>query len=110
MDFLQKIGFSYARLEEMGIVSPVTYVDCQYKKSTTFGDVVDIDVSIEEFKGIRLKLSYIMKLCDGNTVCIAHSEHAFLNTAGMPVRLKKDFPHFYEAIASLSKNDNACKS
>ena len=40
IDFLAQIGWSYARLEELGILSPVTAVDCRYKASTTFDDQV----------------------------------------------------------------------
>ncbi|MBP1554347.1 MAG: acyl-CoA thioesterase, partial [Oscillospiraceae bacterium] len=44
IDFLGKIGCGYDKIEAMGIISPVTAVDCRYKSTTTFGDVVTIDV------------------------------------------------------------------
>ena len=61
MDFLAKIGWNYEKLEEMGIISPVTAVEYKYKSSTTFADVVTISVWIEEFKGVKLKLKYKME-------------------------------------------------
>ena len=59
VDFLEKTGWSYAKLEEEGIVSPVTAVECKYRQSTTFPDTIDIEVLVEEFKGVRLKLKYV---------------------------------------------------
>ncbi len=98
IDFLAQIGWSYAKLEEEGIVSPVTAAACSYKKSTTFSDAVDIEVIVAEFKGVRLKLRYVMRNEDGEIVCEGDSEHCFLNAQGAPVRLKKEYPGFYEAL------------
>ena len=53
IDFLSKIGWSYAKLEEEGIISPVIAVECKYMQSTTFGDTVDIEVTVKEFKGVK---------------------------------------------------------
>lgn len=100
VDFLKKIGWDYDKLEEIGVISPVTKIDCKYKNNTTFADRVTIVVSVEECKGVRLKLAYEMKKQDGSNVCEAHSEHCFMNEKGQVLNLKKDFPAFYEAIVS----------
>ena len=98
IDFLSKIGWNYAKLEESGIISPVVAVECKYMRSTTFGDTVDIEVTVKEFKGVKLKLKYSMKNNKGNTVCEACSEHCFLDGKGVPVRLNKKYPLFYNAL------------
>ena len=61
IDFLDQIGWSYAKMEEEEIISPVLAVDCRYKHSTTFSDEVSVTVKVKEFKGVRLILEYIMK-------------------------------------------------
>ncbi len=101
IDFLKQIGWSYEKLEEEGIVSPVVSVDCRYKQPTTFMDVVDIEVTVKEFMGVKLKLEYIMKNAAGKVVCEAASEHCFLNTQGRPVRLNKEYPDFYDVLMEL---------
>ena len=101
VDFLSKIGWDYAKLESMGIISPVTSIHCSFKESTTFSDVVRILVKIEEYKGVRLKLSYQMEKDDGKTACVASSEHCFLNSSGRPIRMNKEFPEFHEKLLSL---------
>ncbi|MCM1046981.1 MAG: acyl-CoA thioesterase [Clostridiales bacterium] len=98
IDFLSQIGWSYAKLEEEGIISPVVSVECKYMKTTTFMDAVDIEVSVREFKGVKLKLKYIMKNSKGDTVCEAGSEHCFLNEKGIPIKLHKEYPLFYNAL------------
>jgi len=103
VDFLSQIGWNYARLEEMGIISPVINVNCDYKKTTTFSDRITIKVSVKEFKGVKLFLSYEMKNEGGDIVCTASSAHAFLTRDGKPVRVQKEYPEFYKALSELAK-------
>lgn len=98
IDFLSRIGWSYAKLEEEGVFSPVVAVECKYMKPTTFPDTVNIEVVVREFKGVKLKLKYIMKNDKGDTVCEACSEHCFLNERGTPIRLNKEYTLFYDAL------------
>ncbi len=101
VDFLSQIGWDYARLEEMGIISPVLSVTCDYKKTTTFSDQVSINVSIKEFKGVKLYLAYEMKDKDGNVVCQGTSSHAFLNTEGKPIRMKHEYPELFDTLCKM---------
>ncbi len=105
VDFLDSIGWSYKKLEELGIISPVIALDGKYKKSTTFGDVVSIDVKIREFKGVKLKLVYEMTNQDGEAVFEGHSEHCFLNSKGRPIMIKTAYPGFYDAIMEKLAED-----
>lgn len=98
VDYLERIGWPYTRLEEEGIISPVIAVDAKYKKSTTFNDVVDIEVWIEEFKGVKLKLGYKMVNQNGEGVCDGHSEHCFLTREGRPMMIRDSYPGFYKAL------------
>lgn len=100
IDFLDQLGIGFDKLEADGIVSPVIGIDCEYKKTTTFPDVINIDVNIKEFKGVKLTLSYEMKNNNGEVVCIGQSRHCFLNKEGMPVRLSKEQPKLYEILTN----------
>ena len=102
VDFLSQIGWDYARLEDMGIISPVINVNCDYKKTTTFADKIYIKVSVKEFKGVKLFLSYEMKNEDGVVVCTATSSHAFLTKEGKPIRVQKEYPEFYKTLSELA--------
>ena len=104
-DFLINHGFDYAKLEEMGIISPVVSIECKYKATTTYPDIIDIFVSVEEVKAAKIRFKYIMKKEDG-TVCIeAASEHCFITKDGKIARLKKDFPEFFEAMQKLAETE-----
>lgn len=102
VDFLDRIGYGYARLERDGILSPVIGVECQYKHPTTFDDRVEITVGVQQFKGIRLTIGYTMtNAATGETVLTGKTTHCFTDRTGKPVILKKQFPEFDAKLKSL---------
>ena len=100
IDFLSQIGWDYKKLEDMGVISPVTAVECKYKVSTTFSDLITISVEVEEFKGVKLKLKYEMKKNDV-LVCEGYSEHCFFNNDGNILNLRREYPEFYSTLTNL---------
>ena len=105
IDFLEQIGFSYDKLEKDGIILPVIAVECDYRMSTTFGDNIEIQVEIEEFKGVKLVIKYTMKNANTNEiVLIGRTKHCFLNKDNKPIILKKDFPEFDKKLKNLTMN------
>lgn len=99
IDFLDKIGCGYSVVEKEGIVSPVISVECKYKHPTTFDDVVMIDVSIKEYKGVKLVLEYkITNEKTGDLVLTGKTMHCFTDANGKLVNLKKALPHIDEKL------------
>ncbi|MBQ7718491.1 MAG: acyl-CoA thioesterase [Clostridia bacterium] len=102
MDLFEQMGFPFARLEEMGAISPVVSVSCEYKSPTKFDDKIGIKVEVEEFKGVRLFLKYTVFNAETNvTAAIGHSSHCFVDSDNKPVVLKKHFPEFDAALRNL---------
>ena len=103
VDFLKQLGWDYAKLEEMGIASPVTKIECQYKVPTTFEDELRITVLVKECNGIRIHFLYKMINQYGVVVCTATSEHCFVSNEGRILRVDKEFPEFYETMKAKSE-------
>ena len=105
VDFLKNIGWDYSKLEEMGIMSPVIAVNCKYKLSTTFEEMISIEINVAEYNGAKLTLKYIMTNPEGKTVCEAVSEHCFVNSSGKLIRMKKEYPGFHNLLTSLAEGN-----
>ena len=105
IDFMDQMGFPYARMEAEGVMSPVRALSCQYKKPCTFGDEIAIEVGVEAFNGVVLTIVYNMRRAGSDEViCTAQSEHVFLNKSGGFVRMRRDMPEFCAALeAQISK-------
>ena len=102
ISFLKNAGFPYEKFEEEGVISPVVSITCDYKKTTTFPDELEIEVSVLEISPVKFKLQYQMNV-DGTLVCSATSTHCFLSSDGRPVSIKKQYPEFYEALNQLKE-------
>lgn len=103
VDFLNHIGYGYARLEQEGILSPVIGIECRYQHPTTFDDVVEIAVGVAEFRGVRLVIEYTMtNLVTGEPVLTGRSTHCFTDSKGSPVILKKQSPEMDALLKSLA--------
>lgn len=97
VDFMEQLGFGYERMEEAGVFSPVMSVSCDYKRPTTFADIVDVEISIAELGKLKVKFAYKMT-CRGVLVAQASSLHCFLNANGRPVAVEDHFPEFHKAL------------
>lgn len=102
MHFLTALGYPMTRLEAEGITSPVVSVQCDYKKTTTYDDVLAIGVVVEAYSGVKLTLSYEMTRADtGELVATATSSHCFLNAQGRPIALRKHAPDLDALLRTL---------
>ncbi len=96
IDWMDQLGYGFDRMEAEGIVSPVVGVSCNYKKSTTFKDVIEITVKVKQLSEVKLVIAYDMRV-DGKTVCTGETVHCFFD-GGRPAVIKERFPSLYEAM------------
>ena len=96
IDWLDQLGFGFEKIEAENVFSPVIAVTCEYKRPTTFKDVVDIEVGITKMSEMKFEFSYIMRV-DGKVVCTAKSSHCFIEN-NRPVAISKRLPEFFKAL------------
>ena len=58
--FLREIGWPYEKIEEEGIISPVTSISCDYKATSTFADEISIEINVKSVKSAKLSFVYYM--------------------------------------------------
>ena len=98
IDFFDRLGWSYQKFEGEGVISPVTAIECKYRQTTTFPEDVCISVAVDSFRGLKLKLRYIMTNSAGKVVCEASSEHCFIGRDGRFIRISKEYPEFWQVL------------
>ncbi len=101
--FLREIGWPYERIEEEGIISPVTSLSCEYKATSTFADEISMEISVKGVKSASLSFEYRMLNQDGIIVCTAVSEHSFMSKEGEFVNLKRYYPLFFDLLKEQSE-------
>ena len=100
VDFLEKVGFSYNKMEELGVMIVVLGASCEYKFSARFGDRVIIIPKIAEFNGFKLTVTYrVLNKADGTLLATGETKHCFTDLKLKPIRTKKDFPDIYKVFS-----------
>ena len=90
--YMDQMGFSYKKVEKMGVISPVVEISVTYKKQVFFDDDIQIRVSIRKYNGISLEFNYEFFNTTRNEICtVAYSRHCFLKD-GKLISVKKELP------------------
>lgn len=55
---MSRMGFSYKKVEELGVISPVVEISVAYRKQVFFDDEIWIRVGIKQYNGISLEFNY----------------------------------------------------
>lgn len=111
VDFMEQLGWPYAKMEQLGVMSPVTALNLKYIAPTTFDDRVQVNVFVKAFNGVKLIIRYEMVKLGGSpaggeepvTVLSGESEHVFLNGEGRFVRLRRELPEFHQLLMDLAE-------
>lgn len=92
IDWLDKIGIGFDKLEEMGISSPILSVNCKYKNGSTFGDSIEIKTKVTKYNGVKITISYEMtNIKTKEIVATGDTELCFINLkTRKPIILKKE--------------------
>jgi acyl-CoA thioester hydrolase len=93
VDLLEQLGYGFARQEQDGIISPVIAVNCQYKHTSTFDDVIRINTKIVAYNGVKLTVSYTMTNDKtGQLLLTGTTEHCYTSPDGRPIILRHQNP------------------
>lgn len=99
VDFLERIGLPYEKMEEKGIFSPVLEIECRYEKSVCFGENAEIKTELVELGNVKFAFKYrIINPETGEEKAAGTSRHCFINSKGKPVSLKKELPEEFEKL------------
>jgi len=82
---LKEYGFPYLELEKKGFRLPVLSVNVKYKKPAIYDDILTIETTMAEKPTLRISLNYRV-LRDEEHLATASTQHAFINTDGLPIR------------------------
>lgn len=102
LDMMEQCGLGYRKIEDTGIIIPVTFVDCQYIKPLQYDDAIRIESHFTKYNGIKMEVSYEIYQEDTGELCTTgKSGHCFLNREMKPIRMKREYPEIYQKLSSL---------
>ena len=102
LEFFKGLGFDYFECEKKGMISPVVGLNnIKYKRPSTAGDIIDIDVSVKSVTLVTFTIQYTMKIKD-TVIFTGESEHCLLGKDGKIIPLgDKRVKEFTEKLKDL---------
>ena len=105
--WLEELGISMERLEELGYTIPTLEVNCKYKHHVTSGDIITIEPKVTEYNGVRMTVSYnVIDKKTGRDVIEAWTKHCFTSRELKPVNMKKQNEKIHEIFEKLRDENN----
>lgn len=103
---IRDLGFSYAAMEEEGIISPVIDIQVSYKKPLRYGDIAIVNTWIEHYDGLRVIYGYEILTPTNELAVSANSTHVCVKKNSFrPIQIRKVYPDWHEAYEKAKKSE-----
>jgi len=99
LDWLNALGFSYAKMEESGVLLPVYQIDIKYKNPIKFGDEISVRTTLRNIPTTRVIFEY--EISNSHSLVCATAELTLVFTDAKTFRPRKPIPEFLEKCKSL---------
>tara|TARA_B110000263_G_scaffold232500_1_gene228606 strand:+ start:42 stop:440 length:399 start_codon:yes stop_codon:yes gene_type:complete len=87
LEWLSKIGISYSKIENDGIIMPVVNASLDYKAFAFFDDELTIRIKLITPPTSRIIFHYEIKNQNGKIICLANTTLCFLdNVSRKPIK------------------------
>ena len=97
-EYFDSAGFSYAKTESLGVMSPVTGLNLQYKSFAKFGDTFTVRLKMIKYTGVRFVIEFSIINQNDTVLFEGQSSHAFVGKDYRPVSLSKAIPELHEIL------------
>lgn len=90
IEWLRKLGISYKKMEETGIMLPVISMSLNYKKSAYYDDVIHVKTQLKNRPTAKIEFEYEITDDQGEIIATAQVVLAFMDVkTKRPVRAPK---------------------
>ena len=104
--FLEALGYPYARIEEAGLMSPVTHMECDYREPLRYGEGAVVRTRVVLSRPTKTVYAYEVfkegQDMDADKPCCTGLVDA---ATFKPVSLKRRVPELYERYAEALEPD-----
>ena len=93
-DFIKAAGISYTDVEKEGIITPLTSLECKYKKAAFYEDQLQIHVNLTKLSPVRLEFSYKVTRGD-DLIATGKTTHGMVTIDLQPSIVTMEHPELY---------------
>ncbi|MCC8160630.1 MAG: acyl-CoA thioesterase [Oscillospiraceae bacterium] len=101
-DFIKKSGMTYTKMENMGILLPLTETAAKYYHGLKYEDEAVVKCKLTKLSVARCEFGYeVYKLPEMKLMTEGKTGHGFVNREFAPINLKKRYPDVWEKLNAL---------
>ena len=87
IDWLRALGISYKSMEKNNVMLPVVSLECNFKKSAEFDDVLTVKTSLKKIPTVKIEFEYEITNQKNELLTTGNTTLAFINmTTKKPMR------------------------
>ena len=87
IEWLRKLGISYKKMEESGIMLPVVSMSLNFKKSARYDDLINVKTQLKNPPTAKIEFDYEITSENGEVIALANVVLAFIDMkTNRPVR------------------------
>lgn len=103
-NYIKMIDVSYSAIEELGIMMPLTDLECKFHATCTYEDEVKIFVTTTRLTPARMEFYYKVFL-KGKMITEGITKHAWVDAKTFrPINAKKRIPLIYKRMQEAMTN------
>lgn len=92
VEALRSLGMSYKKMEEKGVMLPVSEYSIKFKRPAKYDDLIEIETTVLELDGIKLHFDYRLYNESKELIAEAKTTLVFVSKSSMrPTQPPKDF-------------------
>ena len=102
-DLSKQAGFSYAKMEEIGIMTPLVEVNCKYYSPAYYDDDLIVTATVSKLTPARIIFSYEVYRENNmeKPINVGYTVHAIVDKNIKPINTKKLYPEIYSAMEKM---------
>jgi acyl-CoA thioester hydrolase len=101
-DFLSVTGYTYADIENEGLLFPLVESNCKYIVGAKYGDTVIIQTWISELGKAKMAFEYnVIRKSDNKIISKGKTVHGFVNKDFRIININKILPDLYNKLQEL---------
>ncbi len=78
-DLVRDLGYPYARIEEEGLIMPMSEAGLKFSKPIAYDEEVTVEVSLGYLRNHSVRFEYILRRADGEVASTGFTIHAVIN-------------------------------
>lgn len=102
-NFIKEMGVSYSEVERMGVMLPLSKLNCKYIRPALYEDILEIHTKIKCITNVKIQFEYkIFK--KEQLINEGETEHPFVDKNFKIINLKKYNEELFKLIGSALEN------